>query len=622
MVDDETRGTRIDPGAPTADGSNSEAGHAPTELPSATDQTIVPSWGASELAALPEPGYQLGELIGRGGMGEVLAAHDQRIGREVAVKRIRSVDPSADAVMRFLREARIQARLDHPAIVPVYELGTDGEGRPYFTMKRLAGITLAKKLSQNGPVQPLLRAFVDVCLAIQLAHSRGVVHRDLKPSNIMLGDYGEVYVLDWGVARVLTDTKRTTGPALAVDPDEDTTAGSILGTPGYMSPEQVRGIEAGTKADVYALGAILFEILAGEPLHPRGEAALGSTLTSPQEAPARRVAEGRQIPPELDGACVDALAEEPAARPSARELADRVQAYLDGDRDIERRRAMAGEQMSAARLALDQNDRGSAIRRAGRALALDPESSDAAELVTSLLLEPPDPDEMPKDLVEQLAIDDKVFNSSRSRQGAWTYLSLFLFWIVIPFMDVKSWTALLAFYALLGLGAALAWRNSLRGYSSMPVTLVMTMLVALMFTRISGPFILTPVVICACLMQLAAIRTIAERLWLVVLWTFAAVMLPFLLEWFGVIDPTYEVKKGFIVSTSRIFDMRSGIDEATLVISNFLFITAAGMVAVFISRRRMTAQRQLQIQAWHLRQLLPTARRWQTQPRGRRTLFR
>jgi hypothetical protein len=130
---------------------------------------------------------------------------------------------------------------------------------------------------------------------------------------------------------------------------------------------------------------------------------------------------------------------------------------------------------------------------------------------------------MPKDLVEQLAIDDKVFNSSRSRQGAWTYLSLFLFWIVIPFMDVKSWTALLAFYALLGLGAALAWRNSLRGYSSMPVTLVMTMLVALMFTRISGPFILTPVVICACLMQLAAIRTIAERLWLVVLWTASSI---------------------------------------------------------------------------------------------------
>ena len=621
MVDDETRGKRIDPGAPTADGGMSAVGVAPTDVPNlSTDETIVPSWGASEIAALPEPGYQIGELIGRGGMGEVVAAQDQRIGREVAVKRIRSLEPSHDAVTRFLREARIQARLDHPAIVPVYELGVDADGRPYFTMKRLAGVTLHKRLTQGVAVQPLLRAFVDVCLAIQLAHSKGVVHRDLKPSNIMLGDYGEVYVLDWGVARVLTDTKRTTGPALAVDPDEDTTAGSILGTPGYMAPEQVKGIEAGTKADVYALGAILFEILAGEPLHPRGEAALSSTLTSPQEAPARRVAERRQIPPELDGVCYDALAEEPAARPSARELADRVQAYLDGDRDVERRRAMAAQQLVAARVALDANDRATAIRRAGRALALDPESTDAASLVTSLLLEPPDRDHMPPDLVEQLAIDDKVFNSSRSRQGAWTYLSLFIFWLIIPFMGVKSWTALIAFYGLLGMGAAIAWRNSLRGYSSMPVTLVMTTLVALMFTRISGPFILTPVVICASLMQLAATRQIAERLWIIVVWVVVAVLMPIILEWFHVIDSTYQVKNGVIVSTSRIFDMRTGLDEATLVSANFLFILAAAVVGVFISRRRMTAQRQLQIQAWHLRQLLPTAKRWQTQPRGQRML--
>ncbi|HTL37860.1 MAG TPA: serine/threonine-protein kinase [Kofleriaceae bacterium] len=620
MVDDETRGTRIDPGAPTADGSASAVGVAPTAVPTSADETIVPSWGASELAALPEPGYQIGELIGRGGMGEVVAAQDQRIGREVAVKRIRSLEPSHDAVTRFLREARIQARLDHPAIVPVYELGVDADGRPYFTMKRLAGVTLHKRLTQGVPVQPLLRAFVDVCLAIQLAHSKGVVHRDLKPSNIMLGDYGEVYVLDWGVARVLTDTKRTTGPALAVDPDDDTTAGSILGTPGYMAPEQVKGIEAGTKADVYALGAILFEILAGEPLHPRGEAALSSTLTSPQEAPARRVAERRQIPPELDGVCYDALAEEPAARPSARELADRVQAYLDGDRDVERRRAMATQQLVAARAALDTNDRATAIRRAGRALALDPESADAASLVTSLLLEPPDRDHMPPDLIEQLAIDDKVFNSSRSRQGAWTYLSLFIFWLIIPFMGVKSWTALIAFYGLLGMGAAIAWRNSLRGYSSMPVTLVMTTLVALMFTRISGPFILTPVVICASLMQLVATRQIAERLWIIVVWVVVAVLMPIILEWFHVIDSTYQVKNGVIISTSRIFDMRTGLDEATLVSANFLFILAAAVVGVFISRRRMTAQRQLQIQAWHLRQLLPTAKRWQTQPRGKRML--
>jgi eukaryotic-like serine/threonine-protein kinase len=622
MVDDDPRGTRADPAAPTADG-NAVSGHAPTEQGATKDATIVPSWGASSVVSLPDPGYQLGNLIGHGGMGEVLVARDQRIGREVAVKRIRARDPSHDTVSRFLREARIQARLDHPAIVPVYELGTDSEGRPYFTMKRLAGVTLAKRLAQNAPIQPMLRAFVDVCLAIQLAHSRGVVHRDLKPSNIMLGDYGEVYVLDWGVARVLTDTRRQTGPAMTVAVDEGTTAGAVLGTPGYMSPEQVRGEEASTKADVYALGAILFEILAGEPLHPRGEAALGSTLTSPQVAPARRASE-RTIPPELDGVCFDALAETPEARPSARELADRVQAYLDGDRDVERRRALAAAQIAAAREALESKSadaRATAMRRAGRALALDPESAEAASLVSTLLLDPPDADNLPPDLQEYLGVEEKLFNSSRSRQGAWTYLSLFIFWAAIPFMYVKSWASLLAFYGLLALGAAISWRNSNRGYSSTVVTLTVTALVTVMFTRISGPFILTPIVICAALMQLTAMRMIVDRLALVVGWTIVVVMLPLVLEWTDVINDSYAIGGGVVASFSDIFEMRHRtFDEAVLVGSNLIFLIATAVAAVYMSRRRQSAQRQLQIQAWHLRQLLPTAKRWQTQPGGQRTI--
>src|SRR3954468_18054161 len=230
---------------------------------------------------LPPPGYQLGGLIGKGGMGEVIAAQDQRIGREVAFKRMRAVHASGDALARFLREARIQARLDHPAIVPVYELGKDAEGRPYFTMKRLAGKTLTHHLAEKDtPRQRLLRAFTDVCLAIELAHSRGVIHRDLKPSNIMLGDFGEVYVLDWGVARVMGGRKRRpTGAMQADDIDsidgEQTMTGDMLGTPGYMAPEQMRGEEnIGPAVDVYALGAILFEILTHEPLHPRGHAAV------------------------------------------------------------------------------------------------------------------------------------------------------------------------------------------------------------------------------------------------------------------------------------------------------------------------------------------------------------
>ena len=608
MVDDETR-ARAEAGAPTADGSIAGVTTRPASLPTPTalDETMLPSWGPSSFVSLPAPGYQLGEMIGHGGMGEVVAAQDQRIGREVAVKRIRSQDPSPDAVLRFLREARIQARLDHPAIVPVYELGTDENGRPYFTMKRLTGVTLAKRLSRPGPVQPMLRAFVDVCLAIQLAHSRGVVHRDLKPSNIMLGDYGEVYVLDWGVARVLTETKRTTGPAMAVTSVEGTTAGSILGTPGYMSPEQARGEEAGPKADVYALGAILFEILAGEPLHPRGEAALGSTLTSPQVAPARRASE-RTIPPELDAVCYDALAEHADERPSARELADRVQAYLDGDRDLERRRALADEQLESARDALASNSedgRASAMRRAGRALALDPESKAAAELVSTLLLEPPAEDRMPPDLQDYLVHEERAFNSARSRQGALTYLSLFVLWAFVPFLEIKSWSTLLGFYALLTLGAAVSWRNSKRGRTSLPVTFVINAMVALMFTRVLGPFVLTPIVICACLMQIAAMQYANQRLWLVLAWTSVAAFGPFLLEWFDAINASYEVRGGALISMSDMFVVNN---EGILVATNTLFLLAAAAVAIFLSRRRISAQKQLQVQAWHLRQLLPSAR--------------
>ncbi|MCX5743573.1 MAG: protein kinase, partial [Proteobacteria bacterium] len=130
---------------------------------------------------LPAAGYIMGEVIGRGGMGEVITAHDRRIGRDVAIKRMRGDAPSAAAVARFLREARIQGRLDHPAIVPVHELAIDAEGHPFFTMKRLAGVTLGERMMKAGPQKPLLRAFVDVCLAIEFAHARGIVHRDLKP---------------------------------------------------------------------------------------------------------------------------------------------------------------------------------------------------------------------------------------------------------------------------------------------------------------------------------------------------------------------------------------------------------------------------------------------------------
>ena len=172
--------------------------------------------------------FHLGERIGAGGMGEVVAARDEQIGRDVAIKRMRAEAPSDRQVARFLREARVQGQLEHPAIAPVHELGRDVDGRPYFAMKKLAGVTLADVLDnadERFPRQRLLRAFADVCLAVEFAHTRGVVHRDLKPDNIMLGDFGEVYVLDWGVAKLLGDAQGDAELAAGASGEVATVAG-------------------------------------------------------------------------------------------------------------------------------------------------------------------------------------------------------------------------------------------------------------------------------------------------------------------------------------------------------------------------------------------------------------
>ena len=179
-----------------------------------SDQTSVEARPVAAVSAPPR--YRMESVIGRGGMGEVVSARDEQIGRAVAIKRMTSDDPSPAAIARVLREARIQGRLEHPAVVPVHELWRDGRGQPFFVMKQLTGTTLFDVLAriEAGDAetiarfsrQHLLRAFAEICLAIEFAHTRGVVHRDLKPTNIMLGDFGEVYVLDWGIARVIGDS--------------------------------------------------------------------------------------------------------------------------------------------------------------------------------------------------------------------------------------------------------------------------------------------------------------------------------------------------------------------------------------------------------------------------------
>ena len=552
-------------------------------------------------------GYEVGELLGRGGMGEVLLGHDGVIGREIAIKRMRRIDPPPEAETRFLREAKIQARLQHPAIVPVHELGRDEAGRAYFTMKRLAGRMLHELLDE--PLQRLLRAFADVCLAVAYAHEHGVIHRDLKPSNIMLGDFGEVYVLDWGIALVLGDGSAKPSVKDIVAIEGETQVGAVMGTPGYMPPEQALGYQITPAVDVYALGCLLFEILTGAPLHPRGTGGAAHAIAHPSEAPSTRRPD-LAIPPELDAACLAALAEEPVARPTARALAEQIQDYLDGDRDLERRRKLAGAQVARAREALASGDptrRAEAVHAAGRALALDPESIEASDLVTALIVEPPR--ELPPALVKSLADAERDASRVRARTATFAFIAVIPLAAVVPFVEVKSWPLLLGFFgAMLGM-ALVSYLSFRRGRQIVWISLTSTFITSLFMSRIAGPFVLTPVLICGIVLGLAVIPAMLARPWFVVGWIVVASAAPVVLEAIGWFAPTWWFDGETMRITSRVLHGHNRtIETIALVATHVAFIAMVGLFTRAISRDRAAAEHRLHVQAWHLRHLLPSRR--------------
>jgi serine/threonine-protein kinase len=560
-----------------------------------------------ELARQPTK-YRLGELIGRGGMGEVIAAHDETIGRDVAIKRMRSAAPSEEATARFLREAKIQARLDHPAIVPVHELGHDAEGRPYFTMKRLAGVTLAHKLTID-PVQRLLRAFADVCLALEFAHARGVIHRDLKPSNIMLGDFGEVYVLDWGLARVLGSNEpeptRSSVEDLANLSDE-TQTGDLLGTPGYMAPEQLRdAANAERPADVYSLGVILFEILAGEPLHPRGTAALASTLEDIDGSPARR--SERTIAPELDALCIAALASDPGARPTVRDLVIEVQGYLDGDRDLAHRRTLAAQELAAAHMALASNQRAVAMRAAARAMAFDPRAG-GAELVTRLMLEPPR--EAPRQLASALRDAEAETVRRHANSSFFGFLAILAFMPIAIWNGVRDWSVVGPFLVLAGVLAVASWmirRRPHRTDGEMIVYFFALASLVPLVGRVCGPLILVPGV--ACLVVWAALMypALMRHPLLVVGAVVAGYLTPLVLEQLGVLASTWSFGDDTITSRANAIELHGISAIACVFGATLVTIGVSAFHGASLARANLDAQQRLVAQSWHLQQLLPAA---------------
>ncbi len=566
--------------------------------------------------------YTLGPIIGRGGMGEVFSALDEQIGRPVAIKRLRMTEPSTDALTRFLREARIQGRLEHPAIVPVHELWKDDLGRPFFVMKQLTGVTLLDvlgKLAVGSPEtqkqfsrQRLLRAFADVCLAIEFAHTRGVVHRDLKPANIVLGDFGEVYVLDWGVARVTTEEDRPSfadvGTVTEQPADNETAAGSILGTPGYIAPEQIRGEDdLDGRADVYALGTILFEILTLYPLHPRGQAAIASALNGVDARPSLRAID-RVVPPELDAICVRATAVEKTDRyPTARALSEAVQEFLDGDRDFVLRRELARSELQAARNALasgnGDKERRIAIRAAARALAFDPTSPQPADLLGRLMLEPPQ--KVPKEVEDELEKADLESLKKSARFGtlaALAYLSLFPILFVIGFREAWYHIAgpsLCLFIVAVELG--IAPKNPYwSGYLAVTANLVMISLLS----RIVSPFLIGAGPATVIVMLLANHRRLINT-WLLAGLTVLATLAPWLLELAGVLSPRAFVSGDSFILRTAAGDLSSMGALFGLVLYIVVLIGLATLLARIQDNERRGVRRNLQIQAWQLKELIP-----------------
>lgn len=324
---------RVDPNAETIDGPNRDT--IPSETRSSSEGSE-----SEPLVAIDPDNYAFGGVIGRGGVGVVTRVRDRRVGRDVALKELKSRDDAARR--RFVREARITGQLEHPSIVPVYEVGSWPDGRPFYAMRLVGGRPLDVLCDEAKDEQTrlaLIPRLLPAIEAIAYAHDQGVIHRDLKPANVLLGEFGETIVIDWGLARGIDEPDDTTeAPAArpasnieAVRNDSRVTAdGVVVGTPAYMAPEQAQGARLDARTDVYTLGALLYHALSGKPPHD-GKTKMAAMQAASSELPTPLANLAPSAPADLIGIVEKAMSYDPKDRyPDAGALARDLEAFTTG----------------------------------------------------------------------------------------------------------------------------------------------------------------------------------------------------------------------------------------------------------------------------------------------------
>ncbi len=288
--------------------------------------------GTADLPMIQRDAYAVAGELARGGLGRILRARDRRLDRPVALKETLHGGP--DLAARFVREALVTARLQHPAIVPVYEAGRWPTGEPFYAMKLVTGRPLDAVIGESATIDArlaLLPNVIAVCDALAYAHQQRIIHRDLKPQNVLVGSFGETVVIDWGLAKDLADgTAEAAGPFRTAAAPGETAVGAVMGTPAFMPPEQARGEPADERADVYALGAILYHVLAGDPPYT-GKSSQEIIDAVVREPPVALDARQPGVPADLAAIVAKAMARAPADRyPTAAEMATELRRFQTG----------------------------------------------------------------------------------------------------------------------------------------------------------------------------------------------------------------------------------------------------------------------------------------------------